>query len=289
MTFMPDHGLTLNDWITLRAAIRDGCCTPFFGAGAWNFPTGTLAGRLVQTWENLHQRTCPLPPWERDRLDSVAQLLAVTFDAGFMKRLIALHIQKASPPDFSDPNEPHRYFAELEIPLYLTTNYDSFMVEALQRAGKNPEQEFARWPSQTVTTRRLTFHNSNKPVVFHFHGWAKDPDGIQAIVASEDDYLDFLVSVVRGAPAIIPLSIQKRICQTTLLFLGYSLRDVSLRVLLRYIHGTMSSAQRLKAVAVQLSPDDARYRNYLEDYFSDFGGMKIMVFWGTIAQFIGCL
>ena len=34
-------------------------------------------------------------------------------------------------PDFRAPSEPHAVLADLPLPIYMTTNYDDFMVKAL--------------------------------------------------------------------------------------------------------------------------------------------------------------
>ncbi len=44
-----------------------------------------------------------------------------------------------------DPNQVHKVLSSLDIPLYLTTNCDSFMVEALTVQGKKPKREVCQW------------------------------------------------------------------------------------------------------------------------------------------------
>ena len=62
------------------------------------------------------------------------------------------------------------------------------------------------------------------------------------MVASEDDYLDFLVNVSKDLAisptgpnqrVMLPLPIRTAVSTTTLLFVGYSLADVNFRVMLR--------------------------------------------------------
>ena len=38
-------------------------------------------------------------------------------------------------------NEIHHLLADLPLPLYLTTNFDSFMIEALQHKGRSPRRD----------------------------------------------------------------------------------------------------------------------------------------------------
>ena len=48
------------------------------------------------------------------------------------------------PPDFSVLAEPHRAVADLQLPVYITTNYDNFMLAALQRDSSLTNVELAR-------------------------------------------------------------------------------------------------------------------------------------------------
>jgi CHAT domain-containing protein len=45
-------------------------------------------------------------------------------------------------------NEIHHLLADLGLPLYVTTNFDNFMVEALKHKGLTPRREGLRWESQ---------------------------------------------------------------------------------------------------------------------------------------------
>jgi hypothetical protein len=295
--------MTDADWLTLVDALRSGRCTPFIGAGACHrsLPLGhELADELAEQWEKESRFPCPLPRDHRGlrRLDQVAQFVAVRLGSSYVQNFIARRIRAAPPPDNGDPLEPHRYFAQFNFPLYLTTNYDSFMVDALRYAGKNPQQEFARWPSHLLASVCSRYDDSSyqptvaEPVVFHLHGCVGMEDGIGALVISEDDYLDFLVNLAKGTPvaphpAIVPLRIERAICMNSLLFVGYSLNDVNLRVVLRGIFSKMSPSHQPKSVAVQLPPDgNPEYQGYLEQYFDR---LKVMIFWGTIEEFIRAL
>jgi hypothetical protein len=102
------------------------------------------------------------------------------------------------PPDFSREHEPHAVFAGLPLPVYLTTNYDDFMVAALRQRAKDPRREVCRWNSSpsmraepTVLDPAFVPTPAN-PVVFHLHGHIGLPE---SLVLTEDDYLDFLVAV----------------------------------------------------------------------------------------------
>src|ERR1700694_3081351 len=136
-----------NDWRTLLGKIRAGYCTPFIGAAAADgvLPLASqLAQDLLLEEESGSTALCPLP--NRDDLARVAQYLAVVHKDGTWPNLkIAEHIRRSPRPNYGDEAEPHRTLADLNLPVYLTTNYDTFMFDALKARGRAVRREFARW------------------------------------------------------------------------------------------------------------------------------------------------
>ena len=43
-------------------------------------------------------------------------------------------------PDFRAPDEVYALLADLRLPIYVTTNYDDFMYEALKDRGRSPQR-----------------------------------------------------------------------------------------------------------------------------------------------------
>jgi hypothetical protein len=78
-------------------------------------------------------------------LAKVAQFMAIDNYEMFPKHCIADAFGKKNPPDFSKKEEPHGILADLNLPIYITTNYDSFMFDALKSRKKLPERDFCRW------------------------------------------------------------------------------------------------------------------------------------------------
>ena len=275
-----DGEITDREWERLLARIQDGKCTPFLGAGAC---AGTLplGGEIAQRW--AAEENYPLEDeWDLAR---VAQFLSVNDDPMWPKEKICSELRDVGPPDFDRPGEPHAALAALPIPLYITTNYDDFMVQALQRAGKTPHRELCRWNELLKNTPSVFDAHGGfvptaaEPVVYHLHGTFDLPD---SIVLTEDDYLDFLVSVSRR-PDVLPTRIQAAVASTSLLFVGYRLADSSFRVLHRGLVATSPPGLRRLSVAVQLSPVDSdTARGYLARYFS---AMSVSVYWGEAGEF----
>jgi hypothetical protein len=272
-----------DDWHLLLGRIKSGACTPFIGAGssAGILPLGS---EIAQRWAVEHR----YPLDDRHDLARVAQFVGVHRDDAMLpKEEMCRLLDALDPPDFDEPEEPHAVLAALPLPVYLTTNYDSFMLTALRKRGKDPRQEFCRWnrsPSVFAAPSVLDaafVPTPANPVVFHLHGHLGIPE---SIVLTEDDYLDFLVAVSRN-DALLPHQIQKALAGTSLLFIGYQLADWDFRVLHRGLVMAGEQSLRRLSVTVQLRASDPA-REYLDKYF---GSMKLRVYWGTASEFVADL
>ena len=290
---MPPRMLTEVDWDLLIGRIRDGKCTPFLGAGA-SVGVIPLAGTIARQWADKYDY--PLP--DRGNLIQVAQFLAVqaqesTFPKTQLKRLVG-----DVTPDFNRPTEIHSVLARLPLPIYITTNYDDFMFQALSLVDKKPVAELCRWnkrlPESTNSSaeiRKSAFDEGSEfalspetPVVFHLHGSFTEPD---SMVLTEDDYLDFLINVGDDR-RLLPHPIEKAFVQTSLLFLGYRLADANFRVVFRSLVNYLQRNFTRAHVSVQLAPDGLSNEQrdkalaYLDSYFKE---LKIRVYWGTCEEF----
>lgn len=278
------------DWERLLQRIDDGKCTPFLGAGA-GAGTLPLGQDVAERWAKKYD--FPLGKEESLDLMRVAQFLAIDQrDAVFPKEQIAREIKSVRPPDFTTADEPHGILAGLPLPVYITTNYDNFMMLALQQARerKKPKQEFCRW-NKYVKDHPSVFEDSfepdeTNPVVFHLHGYTQVPE---SIVITEDDYLDFLVNISRDA-LMIPPRIQRALAGASLLFIGYRIADWNFRVLFRSVVSYLEKSVARGHFSVQIFPlgDEVapamrdRALKYLDDYF---GNLETRVYWGTGQEF----
>ncbi len=279
------------DWEVLLPRIRDGKCTPFLGAGV-NYGILPLGGQIAQEWASKEG----FPLRSSDDLASVAQFIAVKYEDGMVpKEWILDRLRKEAKPDFTQPDERLeclRALAELPLPVYLTTNYDDLMVQALTHAEpkKVPHREVCRWrdgPKSIATTIGGTPEfepDPANPLVFHLHG---SDESVESLVLTEDDYLDFLVHISRNQK-ILPPRVQEALTDASLLFIGYRLRDINFRVIYRGLVESMDGSLRRLSVTVQMKPpedhsgDEKAAEDYLTDYFKD---LKVRVYWGTATQF----
>lgn len=294
-----------DDWDRLLYRIKQGDCTPFLGAGA-SAGHVKVASALAEEYATDHGYPFP----DSDDLARVTQYVAVKQrERSFVKeQFLNQYVTSASKPDFTQSDQPHAVLADLPLSVYLTTNYDNFMVEALQHRGKTPVLAICPWYAKGRLDRRRATRKlfgqpqgydppATSPIVYHLHGHRTDAE---SLVLTEDDYLDFLVQIASDRNGdLLPPVVERAIRGHSLLFIGYSLSDWTFRVLFRGLLAAIPPGQQLRHVSVQLPPrlrdasdDDARaviqndVKSYLGDYFDE---MKIDIFWGDAREFCATL
>jgi len=281
------------DWKVILDRIRDGKCTPFLGAGV-NYgvlPLGAQIARAFAQEEGFPLRTS-------EDLASVSQFIAVKYHDHIKpkEKMRDLLEKPGMPIDFNQPDERLdclRALADLPFPVYLTTNYDNLIIQALQHTvpPKSPKWDICRWHDglknlqQPIPVFKSSYRpDSLNPVVFYLHGVQ---DIAESMVLTEDDYLDFLVHVSRNQK-ILPARIQEALTTTSLLFVGYRLKDIDFRVLFRGLVQSMDGSQRRLGLTVQFHPpeDAAGDPNAAEEFLANyFGELKVCVYWGTASMF----
>jgi hypothetical protein len=283
-----------SDWDNLLLRIDEKNCTPFIGAGAC---AGTLplGSDIAREWADKYG----YPLIDKGNLARVSQFLAVDQDPIFPKEQIRRRFTKIAPPDFDSRDEPHALLADLNLPIYITTNYDSFMYLALQERQRDPKRELCQWnplvdlktPSVFSMEEAKTEYEPTpaNPLVYHLHGHYDTP---QSMVLTEDDYLNFMVNF-SSDQNFLPAPIRAAFAGTSLLFIGYSLSDWNFRVLFRGLIGSQAAGLGYTSVAVQLAPSAADNsekgrldaQKYLDTYFEKIQQVKVRVYWGDIKEF----
>jgi hypothetical protein len=235
---------------------------PFLGAGA------NLCGRPadVDWWEGL------LPPNGAELAARLADpygypeadrdLLRVSQWVELMSspRTLVDELHTVFSRDYK-PNKLHEFLAELPASLrkqkaaicgqlVLTTNYDDVLERAFREANepvdvviyetRQGEQHFVhlppdggRVPIDDPATYR-EFALEERSVILKIHGDV-DREDLQrdTFVVTEDHYIDYLAGP--NVRTLIPAYLMARLGDRDMLFLGYSLRDWNLRVILRQI------------------------------------------------------
>jgi hypothetical protein len=259
-------------WNVLLQRISGQTVTPFIGAGISPHPK---AGAIAQSWATEYHYPEIFDP---TNLAQVAQYLSVDVDGMWPKDLLLRRFAGTPTPDFRDPYEPHRLLADVRCEMYVTTNYDSFMSDALRFCDREPVRLTCRWNDSLAKGVAPKPPSVANPWVFHLHGADTEP---QSMVLTEDDYVDFLVRSQRD-PKILPHQVVRALSHTSLLFMGYSLTDWTFRVLFRGIVCSLPNSLQQRHVAVQL-PRGSSEEAYLSKYFA---GMKVRVFWGDAKEFV---
>ncbi|HZU83401.1 MAG TPA: SIR2 family protein [Polyangiaceae bacterium] len=285
------------NWKTLVDNLSTNACVPFLGAGASLpiLPSGEdLAAELMARSNVLG----PYPFQPASDLKRVAQYVAaLNDDVPATKRIVEAIIRERASADASCLPRIHRTLARLRLPVYMTTNYDLLLEQALRAEGCEPIVEVCRWSPDLLESKPSRFDESNfqptpqRPVVFHLHGAIGA--GSDSLVVTEDDYLDFLLNVSRelsSAPATsseriaLPLPLRRAIRNQPLLFVGYSLTDINFLFILRALASKLEPHRRVQRVAVQLSPkalpagdDLGSYQARVEKYFAwTYEGVSVL-------------
>ena len=161
-----------------------------------------------------------------------------------------------------DPNPLHKLLAQLaDNMLIVTTNYDTLLEQAFQEIQKPYDlvvypadvKDFANamlwWPHNEPEPRKLKPNGllsddiANRNVIYKMHGsvWPKH-EKWDSFVITEEDYVKFLSRMNTAVPG----AFREIFAARAFLFLGYSLQDWNLRVLLRAIQNSGRSWAILK-------------------------------------------
>jgi uncharacterized caspase-like protein len=214
-----------NDWAILVRTIKHGKCTPFIGPAACfgSVPTDQV---IAREWAREYE----YPRGDSGNLSRVAQFLADQHGRFYPHRLLQTRLQNAVLPDFTKPGEFYGVFASLPLPVYITTNFDRFLVEALKAQNRQPIRDFCRWndlvremPSALDEAEPTPYN----PLVFHLYGYSEIPE---SMVLTEDDFRNFVMRI-SAEPNRLPPRIQEAIVGSSLLFIGYDLTQPKFQVL----------------------------------------------------------
>jgi hypothetical protein len=281
--------------------LADGLVIPFLGAGAnlcdrpatasfalGRFaPSGSeLAGTLA---ESSHY-----PDSTNLDLLRVSQYVDAIEGEGQLYRYLH-RIFDANYP----PSSLHRLFARIpqlleeqrRPPLLLvTTNYDDLVERALAAAGSPFDvvwYEAKRGPSHgsflhrspdgrvtpIVRPNKYTGLSADRTVVLKLHGAVDRADVTRdSYVITEDNYIDYMAG--GDVEEQIPVLLRERMATCHFLFLGYSMRDWNLRVILKRIWREERLA--MKSWAVQQAPADAGAREVEEALWRDRGDVNLL-------------
>ena len=189
-------------------------------------------------------------------------------------------VQQLDYPRFPQGIEdPLRILAKLPLKIFVTTSYYNFIERALEAENKRPRTQVCFWSGGMLSAKPehtpdpLYEPSDTEPVVYHLFGLEDYP---QTLVLSEDDYMNFLISVVEDTNTqnpMVPLLLREGLAESRLLLLGYRVRDWDFRVLFRFILKYRSIESAPRGMLIQLTPGAQQIGNkekslkYLSQYF----------------------
>jgi hypothetical protein len=265
----------------------DGRVIPLLGAGANRCGRPPDAawgrGRYVPDGGELAAylaRWGAYPGNDRSDLVRVSQYVSVMLGAG------PLYDELRELFDADYPPTPlHRFLATLpqqlqhngsgrQHLLIVTTNYDDALERAFREAGEpfdlvtyvavgDDTGRFLHYPPGgeavliEIPNEYRGLSLAERSVILKLHGAVdrRNPDH-DSYVITEDNYIEYLTNT--DLSGLLPVTIGAKLRRSHFLFLGYSLRDWNLRVILHRIWG--QQRLRYRSWAVQLRPEAIEQR-----------------------------
>lgn len=269
----------------LLVRLREGRVVPFLGAGAnlcgrpkeINWETGGYlpSGQELAKWlaDKYAYRITPLElirvsQWVKavtggDVLyTDLRELFTKQYEPTALHRVLALV-----------PGLVRRWRKEGRESLYqliITTNYDDALETAFERLGE--EYDLVTYVAQghdqgsfvhrapdgklrviekPRTDRKLSL--VKRTIILKIHGAVDRGDAKRdSYVITEDNYIDYLAQ--KDISNLIPVSLMSSMSESHFLFLGYSLGDWNLRVILQRLWGEQPFEERFQSWSIQLKP-----------------------------------
>jgi hypothetical protein len=287
-------GIPENHYLEVVTAMSRGKLVPFLGAGVNNAAARAAGERVEAATSSLpdarglaryiaQRHRVPGPTQRSSDLERVSQY--VYQQLGYQPLYYDLH--ELFDEDHS-PTAVHEFLAsvpvtlrqkgyELAHPLIVTTNYDDLMEAALERAGTPADVvyyvaegpwrgRFAHRPpgkEPELVERPNEYGKLNlaeRPVVLKVHGAVerrreakeRDEDTTESYVVTEDHYINYLAQA--ELTSLVPQPLPAILKNRPFLFLGYSLRDWNMRVILHRIWH--EDPYKFTSWAVQRHPEE---------------------------------
>jgi SIR2-like domain len=169
------------------------------------------------------------------------------------------------------PGTIHRLLAQIDQPLLVvTTNYDDLIEQAFRnrpfhlvvdRGDKSRVWVGAAdaFEAVKITDLRKALVPEDRPIIYKLHGSIDKKDGAgDRFVITEEDYVDIL----GRAQTFVPPYLATRMAGSRFLFLGYSLLDWNVRVMLRKLRQPLRAQddRQLRCWPINKSPGNAERR-----------------------------
>jgi hypothetical protein len=249
----------LEDDIARR--IQEGKCVLFLGAGVhafapdgskWNYPADVappFGGNLSEKLAAESGYAKDYPTASVRELPRVAMHYELSPGKG---RQALVNRIKEEVVDGKQPSPILRALGELNFPLVVTTNYDSFFEDSLPESKKPEFRVYEKDPNTESPTPDFGELTETTPGILKIHG---DFDQPESLVITDEDYIHFVLRMRDQEYHPFPLTAQVRIQKYPTLFLGYSLLDYNMRLFLKTLRFRRDAATYPQGYSIDPSPD----------------------------------
>jgi hypothetical protein len=168
------------------------------------------------------------------------------------------------------------------IPFYftVTASPDKLFANALTENGKPPQISVYNFKGSKSDTDPVTGTEEN-PLLFYLYGSADEPE---SLVITENDLLDFLISVISKAPGLPPSITSELYAEDkNFLFLGFGFKHWYLRMLLHVLAG--NSHKQSRSFALELMPENPNEYKRAILFFKNHNTCKIHIFHDELTEF----
>lgn len=210
----------------LVLAVRNRRCMLFAGAGlsmavglpSWSQLIGHMRRELGLTEEEADADYQTLAEYYRIQKGSIGALRS------WMDRSWSVSEEKVA------KSKVHKLIVQLDFPILYTTNYDNNLEVAYRLAG--------RGFTKIVNARDLTQAEEGCTQIIKFHG---DFEEDNSLVLAETDYFDRL-----NFDSPLDMKFRADALGRTILFIGYSMSDMNIRLLLHKLWRTWVDSGRAR-------------------------------------------
>ena len=174
----------------------------------------------------------------------------------------------------------HRNLAELPFSFIVHATPDLMFANALKEKGKTPTIYGYNFKGGKSDHERQA-GTEQHPLLFYLYGTADYPE---SLVLTENDLLDFLVSVISKNPGLSPgISHELNASDKNFLFLGFGFKHWYLRILLHVLAG--KGHKQSRSFALEFMPENPDDFKSTILFFKNHNTCKIHIFHDELVEF----
>lgn len=241
--------------------VKEGDCILFLGAGVhwpppvdsndWVYPEEQrpcMAQDLAEKLSNVCHYKKKFP----NELCLDLQRVSLFFEESLGRNELVDSLTKHL-KDGKKPSPALMMLARLPFKIFVTTNYDLLLDDALTECKKKPKRIVYNPASNIRTNDVIQDPTTQQPLLFKMHGDLAQRD---SIVITDEDYITFVQRMSdKDMLHPVPQTVRYRMQRWPILFVGYSLRDYNLRLIFRTLRWRVDQANFPRAYSIDKSPD----------------------------------